>query len=206
MTTPTPPRPPVRERSRAGTRPRALLVLAAAGLLGAVSACSAVPSGPALPQATGASPTTSAVSPSVHDRDDALLRWAACMRDHGVDVPDPEGGRITIDGRGLTPEQMEAAESACEEWQRLAGPEEGAPQLTAEDKQAFLDQAQCMRDRGWAVEDPEFGADGGVRQSFRRGSGAPGEPEPGDPRFEEDVRACADETGVPLPGGPEQEG
>jgi len=194
MTTHRPTPPPNRRRL-------ALSVLAVASLLGIVTACTSPTPGSALPGASGAATDPAATpSASAMDPEEAMLRWAQCMRDHGVDVPDPDDGRVAVDGSGVAPEQLEAAETACEEWQRMAEPEDGGTPLTAEEKQTFLDHAQCMRDRGWNVPDPTF--DGGrVEQKFRRGAeAAPGDPAPGDPRFEKDLEECAEVAGLELPG------
>jgi len=191
-----------RHHPRGPVRHRAAAALAALGVLLVAAACSADPPSSALPEATDAA-TGSAPAPSVSasvDPEDAMLQYARCMREHGVDVPDPVDGRLTVDGRGLSEEQMQAAESACAQWQQLAEPEDGGQELTEEEKQAFLDQAKCMRDRGWNVSDPEF--DGGrVSQKFQRSPDGPraGDPAPGDPQFEADLQECADEAGVEPP-------
>jgi hypothetical protein len=181
-------------------RRRGAPALAVLGVLLVAAACSSTPSSSALPDATGTSGAAPSASASV-DPQDAMLEYARCMRDHGVDAPDPVDGNLTVDGRGLTPEQMEAAESACAKWQQAMEPQDGGRELTEEEKQAFLDQAQCMRDRGWNVSDPEF--DGGrVTQKFHKspdGADAAGDPKPGDPAFEKDLKECADEAGVKPP-------
>ena len=69
----------------------------------------------------------------------------------------------------------------------MAEPEDGGHELTEEEKQAFLDQAACMRDRGWNVSDPDFDGGGGVTPAVRAGPAATGDPEPGDPQFEKDM-------------------
>ena len=187
-------RTPPSARRRSG-----LSVLAVACLIGVAAACSSPGPESALPGATGAADPAASPSASVLDPEEAMLRWAQCMRENGVDVPDPDDGRVAVDGSEVPPEQLEAAERACQEWQRMAEPEDGGTPLTAEEKQTFLDQAQCMRDRGWNVSDPTF--DGGrVEQKFRRGAEtAPGDPAPGDPRFEKDLKECAEAAGMELP-------
>jgi hypothetical protein len=180
----------------------ALAALAALGVALVAAACTASPPSSALPGATDDADPSSAPSASAAlDPEDAMLQWARCMREQGVNVPDPVDGKITVDGEGLSPEQMEAAENACAKWQQMAEPQDGGQELSEEQKQAFLDQAQCMRDRGWDVSDPEF--DGGrVTQQHRRspdGAATPGEPKPGDPQFEQDLEECADEAGVEPP-------
>ena len=48
----------------------------------------------------------------------AMLDLARCMREHGVDMPDPQfnGGRVTqrMKGDPKNPEKVETAEKACE--------------------------------------------------------------------------------------------
>jgi hypothetical protein len=50
--------------------------------------------------------------------EDAALDYAKCMREHGVDVPDPQFGedgsvQMRIGGRGLDESKVEAAAEAC---------------------------------------------------------------------------------------------
>ena len=178
---------------------RRLRGLPALAVLVLLAACSANPPGSALPSAAGGAGTSTSSASASLDPQDASLKFAQCMRDHGVDVPDPVDGHLTVDGRGLTQDQMDAAESACAKWQQMMEPQDGGKPLTEDQKQAFLDQAQCMRDRGWNVSDPVF--DGGrVSQHVKKGAtSAPGDPKPGDPQFEKDLKACADKAGVEPP-------
>ncbi|WP_028050404.1 hypothetical protein [Cellulomonas sp. URHD0024] len=172
---------------------RVVTALAVLGVL-LLAACSSDPPPTALPEGTATATPEATLDPH-----DAMLRFAQCMRDHGVDVPDPVDGHLTVDGSGVTQAQMDAARSACAKWQQLMEPQDGGRPLTEEQKQAFLDQAQCMRDRGWNVSDPVF--DGGrVSQRVHAGpTSAPGDPKPGDPQFEKDLKACADAAGVQPP-------
>ena len=65
----------------------------------------------------GASPSPSAPT----DPREAFVAYAACMREHGIDMPDPqfeEDGRVTQqiggpDGPEWTEEEFEAANEAC---------------------------------------------------------------------------------------------
>ncbi|WP_156043665.1 hypothetical protein [Cellulomonas sp. URHE0023] len=184
---------------------RAAAALVALGVLLVVAACSADPARSALPEASGATaPTTAGASPTASlDPEDALIQYARCMREHGVDMPDPVDGRLTLNGEGIGPEKMEAADSACEKWQEMAESQDGGGrQLTEDEKQVFLDQATCLRDRGWNVSDPVFDSDGGVKQQFGRSQDPqPGDPVPGDPQFEKDMTECAHEVGLELPDG-----
>jgi hypothetical protein len=116
------------------------------------------------------------------DTEEELLDWVECMRDEGVDVPDPtrdadgnlviNGNGITVGGDGygtstndgeddgdepsITPEEMDAAEEVC-------GPPPGfgPGDISDEDLQAMQDAAlefaQCMRDEGIEdFPDPDF--------------------------------------------------
>ena len=132
---------------------------------------------------------SSSAAPSL-DPQDALLQFAQCMRDHGVDVPDPVDGHLTVDGRGR---HAGADGRGRERMREVAADGRAAGRrqpLSEEEKQAFLDQAKCMRDRGWNVSDPVF--DGGrVSQHVQAGAtAAPGDPKPGDPQFEKDIRSA----------------
>jgi hypothetical protein len=156
----------------------------------------------ALPTAAGAtseSPDGTDAGDADLDPEDAMLKYAQCMREHGVDMPDPEpGGGISISGDGLSREQMQAAESACQKWMDMAEPEDGGHELTEEEKQSFLDMAACMRERGYDFPDPEF--DGGrVTQKIEKpAEGAPG---PDDPAFQDDMEECSAEAGMEPPTG-----
>ena len=52
-------------------------------------------------------------TPSEEDRQAAGLKFAKCMREHGVEMEDPKEGRITIKGEQKTAQLMEKAQEAC---------------------------------------------------------------------------------------------
>lgn len=193
------------------TRPTTRHALAALATLCAalsLAACSASPPSSELPSAGDPTSGSDTTPPATLDPEDALLAYARCLREHGIDAPDPVDGRLSMDGNGLTPEQIEAAQVDCEDWQRLAEPADDGEPLAEEEKQKFLDRAQCMRDKGWNVPDPEFSG-GRVTQKFERvpgGTPAPGDPNPEDPQFRADEEECTDEVGLepPSSGGVDQ--
>jgi len=170
-------------------------------LLGTTAACGDPDNDDSsLPDVAGASSEapSDADEPDL-DPEDAMLKFAQCMRDEGVDVPDPTDGGIHVDGRGLSREQMEAAQAACQKWMDLAEPEGAGEPLSEEEKQSFLDMAACMRERGWNYPDPTF--DGGrVTQRIEKGEGEGTLPEPDDPSFEKDTDECSSEAGMEPPG------
>jgi hypothetical protein len=98
----------------------------------------------------------------------AMLDFARCMRDNGVDMPDPQfnGGRVTqrMKGGPQNPEKAEAAQKACEKYRSQIK----APEMSAEDKEEFkkaaLANARCMREQGIDnFPDPMFDEDGGAQ-------------------------------------------
>ncbi|MES0832294.1 hypothetical protein [Nocardiopsis tropica] len=86
--------------------------------------------------------------------EEAMLDFAACMRDNGVDVPDPEGGNMpAMPVSGPDDDEMTAALEECEE---LLPVDENAPT----EQEAFedsLELAECLREQGLDVPDPEPG-------------------------------------------------
>jgi hypothetical protein len=148
--------------------------------------------------------------PAAADREqanrDAMLAYAKCMREHGVDMPDPQPGERGIRLRapeGVTSEEMEEAEGACRQHLDEIEPPELSEEQQKEFQEAALAHAQCMRDHGIDMPDPTFGEDGRAQIRIRRGDGASG-PEPGDPKFEKAQEACRDK--LPFGGeGPSNE-
>jgi hypothetical protein len=123
---------------------------------------------------------------------DAALDYAKCMREHGVDMPDPQfqGGGIMQRGPDeKTPRAtVEKAQEACKEIQERMEPSE--PPSEAEQKEmkdAALAHARCMRDHGIKnFPDPTFSADGGMTVRIGKGSGI----DPNDEDFKEAQEAC----------------
>src|SRR4051812_19985155 len=107
----------------------------------------------------------SAPTQEANDRK-AMLDFARCMRDNGVDMPDPQfnGGRVTQRMKApKNPEKMQAAEKACEKYRRKIKAPEMSADEKAEVKKAALANARCMREHGIDFPDPQFDANGGAR-------------------------------------------
>ena len=167
-----------------------------------VAACTASAAGPGVATLESQAPGAEAsASPSLSP-EDAVLAYAECMREHGIDMPDPEfetdangGTRIGISG-GVGGEADKdtfmAAEEACRHLLSAAMQERGRGQMSAEDEEKLLDFARCMREHG--IDFPDPGAGGFV---FEAG---PGTGDKGrildDPDFEAAQEAC----GELLPG------
>jgi hypothetical protein len=115
------------------------------------------------PAVGGADPAPT-VRPSLssEDREEALLAFAACMRDNGVDMPDP---RFGLDGKAnmgtlladLDEDDaaVQAATEACDAY--LPSSLGDDPVLQAERQDTLLEFAQCMRDNGVEMDDPVAG-------------------------------------------------
>jgi hypothetical protein len=135
----------------------------------------------------GAEPAA-AESSERRDFERARQEYAECMREHGVDFPDPGEGPVQIDGSS---EEMREADEACAHLREDIEPPELSDEQREEFKDAALEHARCMREHGIDFPDPTFGEDGGAQIRIRPGSGV----DPDDPEFREAQEACADKLG-----------
>jgi hypothetical protein len=149
----------------------------------------------------GATATTAATGTTM-DQEQAMLDFAQCMRDQGIDMADPtvdangnfqmmrpsgsgEGGEFNPADR----EAMQAARDACTQY--LEGITQGfdRPDMT-EMQDLMLQYAACMREHGVDMPDPDFsttddaGGPGG-RLGFDSGAF-----DPSDPTFQAANEAC----------------
>jgi hypothetical protein len=118
----------------------------------------------ALLLATGcsvANPFAQGNASAKRDAEQMALKWAQCMRQHGVDVSDPvfNGNGITIrdpgsggENQGPAPE-IQAAKTACKKYQLNGGQASSGP--SQEDLDAATKFTQCMRDHGIPMQDPK---------------------------------------------------
>jgi hypothetical protein len=168
---------PRRMPARAGTqRPAPLqltLAIATVALAALLAACSspAASANGVVTLASAAPGGSAAPSASAQTPEEAMLSYAQCMRDHGIDMRDPVfnqsgggGGTVTQQGPNINPKAeagFRAADVACKHFLDDVRREGTTKQLTAEEQQAFLDFAACMRDHGIDMADPTF-EQGGV--------------------------------------------
>ena len=125
---------------------------------------------------------------------EAELKFAECMREHGIDFPDPqEGPGLVKIGEDESPEELREAEKACEKFRKAIKP----PELTEAQQQEFkkqaLEHARCIREHGIDFPDPTFSEDGGA--NIRLG---PGRVDPEDDDFKAAEKECADKLGGPI--------
>ena len=148
------------------------------------------------PPAEAASPQTDPTGVGAADDEALALEFAACMRDEGVQMADPvigADGSINLiaafqagaDG----PVDQEAAQAGFEVCGEIL---EGTsllptPDDVAENEAAFLEFAQCLRDQGLDVDDPDLsslGGGGGPAALFGENF------DPQDPANQPAIQAC----------------
>jgi hypothetical protein len=167
---------------------------------------------------TGNASTGASTGASAAEREAALLNFSKCMRQHGVNIPDP-----TVDANGnvqLRPPQgssagatngstqsasqrqkFQTAQNACRKY--LQGVFQGFSQADRTKLQdAAVKYAQCMRAHGYNLPDPNFnsqpspGSGGAVR------GGPFSNVNRNDPAFKKANQACQSIfTNAGLPAG-----
>ncbi|MEV4554219.1 hypothetical protein [Nonomuraea wenchangensis] len=119
--------------------------LGAALLLAGVAACGGGPAapGPAGTQGDG-------------------VRYAQCMREHGVEMDDPGvEGRIHLKVPSGGKAALEKAQEACKKYAPVTTGK-AAGEVPAADQAKFIAYAKCMREHGVDMPDPKF--EGGQAQ------------------------------------------
>jgi hypothetical protein len=185
--------PPARPPRRRW-RPRLAVLVTTLTLVPAVAACGDGGNNSggvaSLSGANKATTTTSAGPASKQEAQKAALAFARCMRQHGIDMPDPQfsGNKITQGfnagpgSKGPSDPKFKAAEQACNKYLPNGGqPTKPNPQQ----QQQLLAFARCMRQHGIDMPDPD--PNGGIVIE-RSGRNAP-EPED-DPKFKAAQQAC----------------
>ena len=132
-----------------------LIALSVAVLAG----CGGTAGGSGVASLTGndqsASPTASAPATNPEDQ---IRKFAQCMREHGVNVPDPKpGGKggVLIQGGGPgDKEKVDKAQQACKQYLPNGGEfDPNDPKIL----DSMLKLARCLREHGLDVPDPKPG-------------------------------------------------
>jgi hypothetical protein len=132
----------------------------------------------------GANDSSSSASPTA-DREEMGLKFAQCMRQHGVAMEDPKpGGGIRITANDKNAAKVEAAQKAC---QKYAPMMQADPKQQAEDLDRMTKLAQCLRRNGIQVEDPKPGQPFAIKS--KKGDGA---------KTEKAMRTCQAVAGGPA--------
>jgi hypothetical protein len=136
---------------------------------------------------------------------DGALKFAKCMRDHGIDMPDPTrdvGGGIQqrIGGPGGKnsggPDddpRMKVADKACAKYRELGGGQAPDPAQMAKQRDAFVAYARCMRGKGITMPDPQVSGNG-IKMTIGKGV------RPDSPAFKAADTACHTLLGQPPQG------
>jgi hypothetical protein len=172
--------------------PAVAAAVAAATLILTGAACAAQPSSAGVASValgTGA-PTASPTATATADPQEQGRKFAQCMRENGVDMPDPEpgSGRVRMRaGRGTADsDAFRKAYEACKDLSPVAN----RPELKPEDVERLRQFAACMRENGVDMPDPDpNGGFSGMGRSVNRD----------DPAFEKATQACR--AKFPLRGG-----
>lgn len=130
------------------------------------------------------------------EKEEAPILFARCMREQGVDAPDPEPGErgfgFVQPGRGGDEAEFDKAHDVCikEVAQKF--------NFISDDDAPLLDNllkfAACMRGKGLDFPDVDPAADAGAGEYIKRVA------DPGDPQFEK----ADDECRVEVFGGADQ--
>jgi hypothetical protein len=136
-------------------------------------------SGPGKQTAAGAQPSA--------DSQERALKFAQCMRENGIDMPDPDAGGKMAMTFDAPQEKAQAAQEACRQYAPS-----GRQQIRDDPEMAekLRKLAQCMRDNGVeSYPDPEG--------SMMRITQEAGE----DPDFKAAQEKCQKESAAASPGG-----
>jgi hypothetical protein len=142
---------------------------------------------------------------------EGALKFAKCMREHGIDVPDPQrvgngGIKQTMNGKPGSRAKMEAAQKDCQKYMQIGGGRAPSAAEQAKAKDAMLAYAKCMRDNGVDMPDPKFSNSGGG-VTFELGGpgnkgGSTGGPNPDSPTFKAADKVCHSKLADLEKGGP----
>jgi hypothetical protein len=171
--------------------PALMLMLALAG-------CAAQNGGDGVATANGKPSATASSQPSTNDEDNAL-KYAQCMRQHGMSwFPDPQPGSRGLQIKippGLDKAKVDAAMEACKKFMPGGG-ETG--KLDPEALEQARQMAKCMREHG-VPNFPDPNANGQIQiDGNKLGVG------PGDPTFDAAEKACA-QYGPKGPAGTQRD-
>ena len=138
------------------------------------------------------------------DPEEAMLDFARCMREHGIDMPDPQvngtgGGAGSVKaaaairiGGDVDREKMGEADEACRPLLGDAGPlREVSPEERQEMQDKAIEHSRCMREHGIDMPDPVFDSAGGGAM-VKIDAGAKGAIDFDSEEFQEAAEACGE--------------
>ena len=187
--------------STGGSRPPRFVpgLLAGALLAALIAACSAgapVPTVPVVPGASASPGASAAASPGAgasQDPQDAMLAYAKCMRQNGIDFPDPKPasngavGIVALPADFNSP-KYQTADKACQSLLPNGGVVDPAANQKFQDQ--MLAYAKCMRGQGIDFPDPQVSTGGSMNATELK-------VDPNSPAFKAADKVC----GVNMPSG-----
>ncbi len=143
------------------------------GLVAAVLALGAIAAGcggsdapevaelPTVPQVTETAATTGTAEPG--DAQDILVEFTGCLREQGLDIPDPDFTASPVEARkSIEAAGIDLDDPAVQEKIDACRPillgilQTLSPEQIQGYREAFVAYAQCMRSSGLDVPDPDF--------------------------------------------------
>lgn len=95
-----------------------------------------------------------------------MVKFAQCLRQHGINVPDPKPGAVGLqvgaNGQGFGSDKLGAAVAACKQFDPAKDINPNDPKQ----RDYLLKTAQCLRKHGIHVSDPQPGHGLDVQDSF----------------------------------------
>lgn len=163
-------------------------------LLGSAVGCRGASRGPGVASGGDAGGASASARPSgAADNEERRRQFAECMRDHGLEIddPDPNGGAVRVQASAGAQESAKGKDAmrACQQYLP-------AGKLTNTDPQQMEQLrrfAACMREHGIEMSDPDPNSGGALQ--LPKGDGA-GKFNPDGPAFQRAEQACKDT----LPG------
>jgi hypothetical protein len=131
---------------------------------------------------TSARPSADASPTASADPQEQGRKFAACMREHGIPMEDPDpsggGGMQMLTGKNIDKKKAREAADAC----RAYSPVKDRKDLTPQDVEQMRKFAACMRENGVDMPDPnpDGSFPGGTARNFK----------PDDPKFQKATETC----------------
>jgi hypothetical protein len=119
--------------------------------------------GSAAPAASTAADGSAPPASAPTDPEEAVLAYTECMREHGIEISDPQqaGPDVSVQSIEGDEEEIRAAEEDCQPLLEAAEGEDVAdPEEQAEMLEQLLAYAECMREQGIDMPDPVIDDDG----------------------------------------------
>ncbi len=169
-------------------RRKAALLAGLAVIVMAMAGCGQKNDDPDIASATGKkNKAASAADKNGKNAQADFLKYAKCMRENGIDMPDPKvdeqsGGVMVGAAPGATGMDGKKMEAAIKKCQSLMPPPPNGGKMSEKDKEEALKFAKCMRQNGVNMPDPTFEGKGMTTQRLD---------DAGDPKkFEAAAKKC----------------